>query len=112
MPLELSPDSPAYTPDGKTTLFTDLADFVRRCQTFEGGLGGKPDTEAHGAYTFCALGCLAILDAPHRIIPKPRTGADQVFDEEDRVATIHPAYTIPEQKAYAMKAYFAAKTGF
>ncbi|KAG7123451.1 Protein farnesyltransferase subunit beta like protein [Verticillium longisporum] len=247
----------------ETTLFTGLADFVRRCQTFEGGLGGKPDTEAHGAYTFCALGCLAILDAPHRIIPKhlnvprliswlssrqyapeggfsgrtnklvdgcyshwvggcwplvdaalngaseldenvgddegelpansqrpgdpheeewfsregliryilccaqdqskrgglrdkpsrpsdayhscyvlsgltsaqhdwdmtyvgeddtilaeprwrvrPRTGADQVFDEEDRVATIHPAYTIPEQKAYAMKAYFAAKTGF
>ncbi|KAG7151497.1 Protein farnesyltransferase subunit beta like protein [Verticillium longisporum] len=263
MPLELSPDSPAYTPDGKTTLFTGLADYVRRCQTFEGGLGGKPDTEAHGAYTFCALGCLATLDAPHRIIPKyldvprliswlssrqyapeggfsgrtnklvdgcyshwvggcwplvdaaltgaseldenvgddegelpansqrpgdpheekwfsregliryilccaqdqskrgglrdkpsrpsdayhscyvlsgltsaqhdwdmtyvgeddtilaeprwrvrPRTGADQVFDEEDRVATIHPAYTIPEQKAYAMKAYFAAKTGF
>ncbi|KAM0278993.1 hypothetical protein ACHAQH_004861 [Verticillium albo-atrum] len=266
MPLELSPDSPAYTPDGKTTLFTGLADYVRRCQTFEGGLGGKPDTEAHGAYTFCALGCLAILDAPHRIIPKyldvprliswlssrqyapeggfsgrtnklvdgcyshwvggcwplidaalngasdlddtvgdsdegkvpadnertsdahkndnewfsregliryilccaqdqskrgglrdkpsrpsdayhscyvlsgltsaqhnwdmtyvdeddtilaeprwrvkPRTGADQVFDEEDRVATIHPAYTIPEHKAYAMKAYFAAKTGF
>ncbi|EEY21914.1 farnesyltransferase subunit beta [Verticillium alfalfae VaMs.102] len=204
MPLELSPDSPAYTPDGKTTLFTGLAEYVRRCQTFEGGLGGKPDTEAHGAYTFCALGCLAILDAPHRIIPKyldvprliswlssrqyapeggfsgrtnklvdgcyshwvggcwplvdaalngaseldenvgddegdcqlthdwdmtyvgeddtilaeprwrvrPRTGADQVFDEEDRVATIHPAYTIPEQKAYAMKAYFAAKTGF
>ncbi|KAM0331543.1 hypothetical protein ACHAQA_003221 [Verticillium albo-atrum] len=259
MPLELSPDSPAYTPDGKTTLFTGLADYVRRCQTFEGGLGGKPDTEAHGAYTFCALGCLAILDAPHRIIPKyldvprliswlssrqyapeggfsgrtnklvdgcyshwvggcwplldaalngaselndddndidlpagqrsaaresewfsregliryilccaqdqskrgglrdkpsrpsdayhscyvlsgltsaqhdwdltyvgeddtilaeprwrvaPRTGADQVFDEEDRVATIHPAYTIPEDRAYAMKAHFAAKTGF
>ncbi|KAL2755983.1 hypothetical protein ACRALDRAFT_1057121 [Sodiomyces alcalophilus JCM 7366] len=70
MPRELSPDSPAYTPDGKSTLFTGLAEFVRRCQTFEGGISGRPDAEAHGAYAFCALACLAILDAPHRIIPK------------------------------------------
>ncbi|KXH55155.1 prenyltransferase and squalene oxidase [Colletotrichum salicis] len=39
-------------------------------QTFEGGISGKPDGEAHGAYAFCALGCLSILDTPHRIIPK------------------------------------------
>lgn len=39
-------------------------------QTYEGGISGKPDAEAHGAYAFCALGCLAILDAPHRIIPR------------------------------------------
>lgn len=39
-------------------------------QTFEGGISGRPDAEAHGAYAFCALACLAILDAPHRIIPK------------------------------------------
>lgn len=39
-------------------------------QTFEGGISGQPYSEAHGAYAFCALGCLSILDAPHRIIPK------------------------------------------
>lgn len=39
-------------------------------QTFEGGISGKPDGEAHGAYAFCALGCLAILDAPHRVFPR------------------------------------------
>lgn len=39
-------------------------------QTFEGGISGQPNAEAHGAYAFCALGCLAILDAPHRIIPR------------------------------------------
>ncbi|PKS11495.1 hypothetical protein jhhlp_003259 [Lomentospora prolificans] len=69
IPLDLSPDSPAWTPE-RPTLFTGLADYVRRCQTFEGGISGQPDAEAHGAYAFCALGCLSILDAPHRIIPK------------------------------------------
>lgn len=29
-----------------------------------------PGVEAHGAYAFCALGCLSIIDSPHRIIPK------------------------------------------
>ncbi|KAJ0163547.1 Protein farnesyltransferase subunit beta [Colletotrichum tanaceti] len=69
LPLDLSADSPAWTPD-RPTLFTGLAEYVRRCQTFEGGISGKPDGEAHGAYAFCALGCLSILDTPHRIIPK------------------------------------------
>ena len=39
-------------------------------QTFEGGLSGQPDVEAHGGYAFCALGCLSILDSPDRIIPR------------------------------------------
>ncbi len=89
LPLSLSPGSPAWTPDNPD-LFTGLADYVRRCketptahhvvprnrvtdhagQTFEGGISGKPDAEAHGAYAFCALGCLAILDAPHHIFPR------------------------------------------
>jgi protein farnesyltransferase subunit beta len=33
-------------------------------------MSAQPDTEAHGAYAFCALGCLSILGAPDRIIPK------------------------------------------
>jgi len=36
----------------------------------------------------------------------------QIFDEQDRVATIHPVYTIPEAKVDEIKAYFAAKQGF
>lgn len=39
-------------------------------QTFEGGISGAPDTEAHGAYAFCALACLSILGPPHEYIPK------------------------------------------
>ncbi|KAI0113242.1 terpenoid cyclases/Protein prenyltransferase [Daldinia grandis] len=69
LPLELPPDSPAWTPDGPN-LFTGLGDYVRRCQTFEGGISAQPDGEAHGAYAFCALGCLAILGAPHRTFPR------------------------------------------
>ncbi|KAI0541937.1 terpenoid cyclases/protein prenyltransferase alpha-alpha toroid [Xylaria digitata] len=69
LPLNLPRDSPSHTPE-QPDLFTGLADYVRRCQTFEGGISARPGAEAHGAYAFCALGCLAILDAPHRIFPR------------------------------------------
>ncbi|KAK8121072.1 Terpenoid cylases/protein prenyltransferase alpha-alpha toroid [Apiospora kogelbergensis] len=69
IPLSLSSDSPASAA-GLDDLYTGLASYVQRCQTFEGGISAKPDAEAHGAYAFCALGCLSILDAPHRIIPR------------------------------------------
>ncbi|KAH8201432.1 hypothetical protein TruAng_004432 [Truncatella angustata] len=69
IPLGLSSDSPARAA-GIEDLLTGLESYVRRCQTYEGGISGKPDAEAHGAYAFCALGCLSILDAPHRIIPR------------------------------------------
>ncbi|KAI1810506.1 terpenoid cyclases/Protein prenyltransferase [Poronia punctata] len=69
LPLDLPADSPSRTPEC-SGLFTGLAEYVRRCQTFEGGISARPGAEAHGAYAFCALGCLAILDAPHRIFPR------------------------------------------
>ncbi|KAL2266215.1 hypothetical protein VTJ83DRAFT_5567 [Remersonia thermophila] len=68
LPLELTPESPAYKEDRSVNLFTGVADYVRRCQTYEGGISGQPNAEAHGAYAFCALGCLAILDHPARSI--------------------------------------------
>ncbi|KAI8909080.1 farnesyltransferase, CAAX box, beta-like protein [Gorgonomyces haynaldii] len=40
----------------------NCASFISECQTFEGGLSGYPDVEAHGGYTFCALGALTLLD--------------------------------------------------
>ncbi|ATY59604.1 Terpenoid cylases prenyltransferase alpha-alpha toroid [Cordyceps militaris] len=69
IPLEMSPDSLAYAA-GHKTLFSGLGEWVGRCQTYEGGVAAVPGIEAHGAYAFCALGCLSILDAPHRSIPK------------------------------------------
>ncbi|KAL8689863.1 MAG: hypothetical protein Q9218_004562 [Villophora microphyllina] len=38
--------------------------------TYEGGVSASPQTEAHGAYAFCALACLGILGPPHDIIPR------------------------------------------
>lgn len=69
IPLETSPDSAAYAA-GHKDLFSGLGEWVGRCQTYEGGVAAIPGIEAHGAYAFCALGCLSILDAPHRSIPK------------------------------------------
>ncbi|KAI8606526.1 terpenoid cyclases/protein prenyltransferase alpha-alpha toroid [Dissophora ornata] len=38
-----------------------VAEFVGRCQTYEGGLGGYPGVEAHGGYAFCGLAALELL---------------------------------------------------
>lgn len=69
IPRNLAHDSPACSA-GHTDLFGGLPEWVGRCQTYEGGVSAAPGFEAHGAYAFCALGCLAILDSPHRTIPK------------------------------------------
>lgn len=36
-------------------------DWITCCQTYEGGFGGFPGSEAHGGYTFCAVAALALL---------------------------------------------------
>jgi geranylgeranyl transferase type-2 subunit beta len=38
------------------------AEYVLRCKNFEGAFGAIPDAESHAAYTFCAVGALAVLD--------------------------------------------------
>ncbi|KAJ3058053.1 hypothetical protein HK102_010715, partial [Quaeritorhiza haematococci] len=38
-----------------------VGEFVARCQTYEGGIGGFPGVEAHGGYTFCGLAAVDIL---------------------------------------------------
>jgi protein farnesyltransferase subunit beta len=69
LPLELPPDAPARATGLQA--FTDgLGEWVGRCQTYEGGIAGAPTNEAHGAYAFCALACLSLLDAPSISIPK------------------------------------------
>ncbi|KAK3111120.1 CAAX farnesyltransferase (FTase) subunit beta [Teratosphaeriaceae sp. CCFEE 6253] len=68
LPLALPADAPARK--AGLTSFTDkVGDWVSRCQSYEGGIAGAPNNEVHGAYAFCALACLSILDAPHISIP-------------------------------------------
>ncbi|WKY13786.1 hypothetical protein Q1695_004543 [Nippostrongylus brasiliensis] len=38
------------------------AEWIVKCQTYEGGFGGEPMTEAHGGYTYCGVASLVILD--------------------------------------------------
>lgn len=40
-----------------------VIEFVQSCQTYEGGMGGEPFSEAHGGYTFCAVAALKLLGA-------------------------------------------------
>ena len=57
-----SPPSPAkknFTVLGRPLVI----DFVKSCQTYEGGMGGEPFSEAHGGYTFCAVAALKLLGA-------------------------------------------------
>ncbi|CAF9916077.1 MAG: CAAX farnesyltransferase (FTase) subunit beta [Heterodermia speciosa] len=69
LPLELPPEAPARA-HGLTSFLSGLPEYLSRCQTFEGGISGAPQTEAHGAYAFCALSCLSMLGSPQEMIPK------------------------------------------
>lgn len=37
----------------------------------------------------------------------PYMEGDQIFNEEDRVCTVHPVYVIPEHKVDEIQAYFS-----
>jgi protein farnesyltransferase subunit beta len=47
-------------------LVEGTAEYLLRCQTYEGGFGGEAGNEAHGGYNFCALASLLILQQTHR----------------------------------------------
>lgn len=68
LPMDLPAASPAKI-NGNETFLTNLKTWISRCQTYEGGIGGAPNNEAHGAYAFCALACLSIIDSPSKTIP-------------------------------------------
>lgn len=38
-----------------------VGEYVKSCQTYEGGIAGEPGMEAHGGYSYCGLAALAIL---------------------------------------------------
>jgi len=46
-------------------LFRDTAQWVLKCQTYEGGFGGVPGMEAHGGYSFCGLAALMLMGKGH-----------------------------------------------
>ncbi len=42
-------------------IFENTVDWIASCQTYEGGIGGAPDLEAHGGYAFCGIAALTLL---------------------------------------------------
>jgi protein farnesyltransferase subunit beta len=39
-----------------------VVENIKKCQTFEGGLGPEPYNEAHGGYSFCGIATLVLLN--------------------------------------------------
>ncbi|KAJ5438429.1 uncharacterized protein N7458_009427 [Penicillium daleae] len=70
LPLTLPHDAKKAREAGFETLTDGLAEYLSRCQSFEGGISGSPGVEAHGAYAFCSLACLSILGPPEETIPR------------------------------------------
>ncbi|KAF2642577.1 CaaX farnesyltransferase beta subunit Ram1 [Massarina eburnea CBS 473.64] len=69
IPLELPPDAPARQ-HGLTSFTDGLGEWISKCQSFDGGMSAAPGNEAHGAYAFCGLGCLAIIGPPKETLNK------------------------------------------
>mmetsp|Transcript_93718 Transcript_93718/g.201130 ORF Transcript_93718/g.201130 Transcript_93718/m.201130 type:complete len:432 (-) Transcript_93718:34-1329(-) len=42
-------------------LIKGVPEYVRRCQTYEGGIAGEEGLEAHGGYSYCGLAALCII---------------------------------------------------
>ena len=52
------------------------------------------------------------LASPYQWTCEPFDGEVQIYNEEDRVGTLHPVFVIPEGAAEQTRAYFASKGGF
>lgn len=44
-------------------LTSNCVEFIKRAQTYEGGIGPYPGKEAHNGYTYCGLAAMQILGA-------------------------------------------------
>jgi protein farnesyltransferase subunit beta len=52
------------------------------------------------------------LNSPYQWVSEQFREEGQVYDEEDRVGTLHPVFVIPEGAAEEARAYFVSKGGF
>jgi protein farnesyltransferase subunit beta len=52
------------------------------------------------------------LVSPYQWTSEPFVEDEQIYDEGERVGTLHPVFVIPEGAAEETRAYFASKGGF
>lgn len=43
------------------SLIEGTAEWIKKCQTYEGGFSGEPGLEAHGGYSFCGFSALVLI---------------------------------------------------
>lgn len=48
-----------------------VAQYVKKCQNWEGGIAGEPHCEAHGGYAYCGVAALKLLDVMDQTIDIP-----------------------------------------
>ncbi|XP_037025631.1 protein farnesyltransferase subunit beta [Bradysia coprophila] len=48
-------------------IFENTVEWIVSCQTYEGGIGGAPDLEAHGGYAFCGIAALTLLGSTGKL---------------------------------------------
>ncbi|CAB4038020.1 farnesyltransferase subunit beta-like, partial [Paramuricea clavata] len=48
-------------------LFHNTGEWIKSCQTYEGGFSGEPGVEAHGGYSFCGFAALVLLGEEDKI---------------------------------------------
>ncbi|KAL2873861.1 CAAX farnesyltransferase (FTase) subunit beta [Colletotrichum sp. CLE4] len=129
--LEDQPNEASFTPhQGSLYSREGLIRYILCCgqdRSKRGGLRDKPSRPSdayHTCYVLSGLSSaqhqwdLTYVNEDETILSEPKWVASpcaegtQVFNEEDRVGTIHPVYTIPQESVDDMKAYFASKQGF
>ena len=80
----------------KDELFSGTAEWLARCQTYEGGMGGEQGNEAHGGYTFCGVAALALLG----LVRLASISGDRAIDDFVENALTEPALEM-EQAPHA-----------
>eukprot|EP00931_Biecheleriopsis_adriatica_P011449 TRINITY_DN11253_c0_g1_i2.p1 TRINITY_DN11253_c0_g1~~TRINITY_DN11253_c0_g1_i2.p1 ORF type:complete len:452 (-),score=74.78 TRINITY_DN11253_c0_g1_i2:100-1431(-) len=48
-------------------LVEGIPEYIRRCQTWEGGIAGEEGLEAHGGYSYCGLAALCLAGKAHAL---------------------------------------------
>jgi protein farnesyltransferase subunit beta len=93
-----------------TNLCNSTSDSYHTCYVLAGLSSAQHKWHFNAAATRTQT--LGVLDSPYKWASEPFVEEVQIYDEEDRMTTLHPVFVIPEGAAEETRAYFAAKGGF
>ncbi|PBP27932.1 prenyltransferase and squalene oxidase [Diplocarpon rosae] len=124
----------SITSDGKLFSREGLVRYILCCcqdQSKRGGLRDKPSHTSDSYHTCYVLAGLSSaqnnwlfnasesqtqagdpLTSAFQWNSEPIIESSQIFDEQDRIGTLHPVFVIPQGTAEEMRAYFTSRGGF